>query len=165
MSLYIIFFFIRAGCLLAIGILEHVRQDKLVMLRHTLFFVSAVLGDIPLAFVMLFFLEHKTPSSTSGTSSTQTGGAGYGQAQMGYQYAAAEKRGDDLSQHVGREGYLSQSSEVVFSGTPPMFYNQMLPGQVPTYPPQEAPYYYPPQNNIDGSTSTNSYYVPDGGYV
>lgn len=187
MSLYVILFFIRAACMFFGGIFgfENIKAGG-EGLRLTLFFVSGVFGDFPLALVMLHFLSHKTSSSASSSPSnpSSTGGGGQGVGpQPNYQYASSNKinSGDnspDLTPQYTNppssvpDLYLSQSTnEIIFTNTPPQYVNGVLQQQAVAYAqypqyPQNAPYYYSPQvAGMDPSLSSNSYYNADGGYV
>lgn len=170
MSLYIVFFFIRATCMLVSGVMGYVSAGQKNMnnlrVRLTLFFASAVFGDIPLAIVMLVFLQHRQPSSQQASS-----GGGQPNAQSHYQYTAAKINtvGDNsppLSAQINPTNDIFQSSEIIFTNTPP-YYSDAMHAQPVGYP-QNSPYFYSPQivhPGMDPSMSTNSFYTPESGYV
>lgn len=66
MILYCLFFSIRTLFLLIPGILGQIDDDKKFhFINSSLFFASGAIGDIPLVFVMLHFLQYKKPSNSS----------------------------------------------------------------------------------------------------
>lgn len=151
MLFYIIFFIIRALCLFGIGICQHLSSDKKYSeIRFALFFVSALLGDVPLAFVMLYFLEHKKTSSVTAPS------AGGEQTSIQPQYQYSSDNSPPLNAKVDPTNDVCFTESLMFSSGTPVYYSGEVPhAHIPSYP-QNSPYYYTPQSDLDGST--NSFY-------
>lgn len=140
MSLNMMFFFIRAVCLLILGpfggFLDHKEKfNKSDTLRNQIiYFISAILGDIPLAFTMLHFLAlKKKPTDTSAT-------AGVGEADNG------------VVRRYQAESYVG------FNETHPITYLAMQPGQT-------THGNMPPLGTNGMSSSTNSSYDSIAGQV
>lgn len=160
MILNMSFFVIRAVCLFILGPFGHFFHDENNeqveiasdhLRNQIIYFISAVLGDIPLAFVMLHFLQHRKgkappPAKNPPLMASSASSAADGINSSGGGFTG----GKDIQEHYqsladGPAGYMTTQS--------PMLYNQMM--QMPT-PPNYA-------THMNPNSSTNSLYYADGG--
>lgn len=146
MLLYILFFLLRAGFMLAAGLLGYSEKYAGSGVRYTFFFVSGVAGDVPLALVMLHFLQSKRSSASSYAALPVSA------PPVTYEYPSTE----DTPQYM-EESTLSAGFYLYQAPTDPLL--------VSTPTSEYMGMYGDPEPNTNAPHSTNSYYLPDDNYV